>query len=96
MQRLYVRRTVINHAVVELHDALVALLPGHQLGDHGAILIIDGRLVGVWPTHRLATSIVVHLQVASCLVRSLDLWQRQVLMPSVIVWPNLTLHVVIG
>ena len=96
MQRLYVRRTVINHAVVELHDSLIALLPGHQLGDHGAILIIDGRLVGVWPTHRLATSIVVHLQMASSLVRSLNLRERQVLMPSVIIWPDLTLHIVIG
>lgn len=51
-----------------LHNPLVAFLSLHQLLDHGAILLVDGRLVGVRATDRLRLIVVT-----SVLARAGDL-----------------------
>ena len=75
--------------VVDLHNSLVALLARHELGDHGAILLVDGRLVSVPAALALVVAVVVFR-------RALDLGQLDVLVvAAVVIWANTPLNVVV-
>jgi len=88
MQQVRVATTAT--AIFHLHDSFVALLAGHQLGNHGTVLLVNGGLVGVWPANRTA------LVVAVVLVLALNLGQLKVMVPPILIGPNLPLHVVVG
>lgn len=34
-------------AIIDLHDTLVAFLAGHELCDHGAILLVNSGLISI-------------------------------------------------
>ena len=75
--------------VVQPHHPLVALLAGHQLGNHCAVLLVDIRFVNIWPTNRAAFIALV------VLAGALNLGQLDLaVVPVVVVRTHLALHVV--
>lgn len=76
--------------VFEPHDALVAFLARHQLSNHRAVLLVDRGLVDVRTTHVRLLIAVVMLGGAG------DFRQLEIALTTVIVRPNLALHVGVG
>ena len=82
------------NAFLKLHHALVALLAGHELGNHGTVLLVDCRLVSVRAPNRARPVIPV-----VTLGRARNLWQLNftvVPMSTIVVGTNLALDVVVG
>ena len=52
------------HPVVHLHHALVALLSRHQLGDHGRVLLVNVRFVGVLAPDRVRLIVALVVRTA--------------------------------
>lgn len=76
--------------LVDLHDALVAFLAGHQLGNHGAILLVNSRLVGIGAAN--GARLVVTVVLLARDFRQLEV----VVVTAVLVRTHLALHVVVG
>ncbi len=79
--------------LINLHDSLVALLARHQLGDHGAILLVNSRLVCVGSAN--GVSFVVTVMLLFALSRNFR-QLKVVSMSAIFVWSHLALHVVVG
>lgn len=79
--------------LINLHDSFVALLTRHQLGNHGAILLVNSGLVCIGPANRASFVVTVMLLLAL----SRDFRQLEVvLMSAILVGSHLALHIVVG
>ena len=79
--------------LINLHDSFVALLTRHQLGDHGAILLVNSGLVCIGSAN--GASFVVTVKLLLALSRNFR-QLKVVVMSAILIRSHLALYVVIG